>query len=142
MSFRDMQGDVQRLLAIVACSTLLGVAGCTDGSRRHVPGVYTGTCILTPMLMVVGENDISRIQLTVAPDSTTRVNIDSTGSWPLTWNDKDYCYDFSILLPAGNTTVLVDGVVGINVDKEPVVQGSVTVGSGGGCLFNLSLQAS
>jgi hypothetical protein len=133
------------VVAVAWCALTLGLVSCSDSSEsaRHVPGVYTGFYGSSSMTMVVDKTSITRVQLTVTSNSGpsfSTTNIDSTGSWLLTWNEKDWCYDYSISLPANGTSVIVKGVVGIDIEKKPTAQGTVTVGSSTGTPFHLSLQ--
>ena len=120
---------------VVVFCMVLTLVGCSDPSRNHVPGVYTGSFTAgpstgEPVVVVVGETDITRAGLTVriyTGSSFSRITFDSTGSWPLTWNERDSAYDYSMSLAANDRSVSIEGVVGIDTDKKPTVHGSVTV---------------
>ena len=134
---------VSRTKAVAIFAITFGLAGCSKDHHHYVPGVYTGNFGIGPMMVVVGDNAITRLQLTIwtgSGESFTTSNIDTTGSWPLTWDDKAYAYSFSISLPVVDTTVLVEGYVTTDIDEVPFIQGSVEVGtSSTPGIFNLYL---
>jgi hypothetical protein len=115
-------------LSIISILTV-SLNGCfTDDKEetgdRHIPGVYTGTYNGSPTTIVVGEDSVTRLVITVGTPATL---IDITGSWPLTWNNDDYCYDFVIITSTGTEAVIIDGVAGIDADDIATVQCSVKV---------------
>lgn len=127
---KNLQNSFRHLfyLSIIFIITF-SINGCfgseEETADRHVPGVYTGTFNGSPMTIVIGEEAVTRLVITVNTPAAT--SIDITGSWPLVWNDDDNCYDFIITTTAGSEAVIIDGVAGIDVDDVPTVQGSVKV---------------
>lgn len=113
----------------IICVLTVSLNGCfgseEETADRHVPGVYTGTFNGYPVTIVVGDEAVTRLVITV--DTPAATSIDITGSWPLVWNDDDNCYDFIITTTANSKTVIIDGVAGIDVDDNPTVQCSVKV---------------
>jgi hypothetical protein len=132
-----------RAQAVAILAITFGLAGCHDGHHQYVAGVYTGNTSSGPMMMVVGDEAITRLQLTIRTSSggsSTTSNIDTTDFWPITWDEEGYCYTFEISLPVADTTALIKGCVTTDIDEVPFIQGSVKVGTSTGSIFNLYLQ--